>query len=233
MWCVVLRLPRSYIATCISALFSHFQWTMRNIAIYGKYASYRNVSWCNRVVMRIVLWSSSESPSLFVMEVVQQTALCWTAVAASWRDNQETFDFQNFVSVAAAECVGSRFIYRSAFLDSSAGYRHNSYAGSVLHKFGRRAADGYTVCESVCVRVWLCVKEVGCCFVEATFVPSVQEMKQGESENIVHPQQTNKQKELVHVQIRRESKIHVSECVCVFVCVWCRFGFTHSTMLYL
>lgn len=40
---------------------------------------------------------------------------------------RDEFDFQNFVSVAAAECVGSRFIYRLAFLGSSVGYGKNSY----------------------------------------------------------------------------------------------------------
>lgn len=32
------------------------------------------------------------------------------AFTASWRDNENDYDFQNFVNVAAAECVGFRFI---------------------------------------------------------------------------------------------------------------------------
>lgn len=52
----------------------------------------------------------------------------------------------------------------------------------------------FTAGVCVCVRVCLivCLWEVGCGVVEATCVPSVQEIKEGESESKIHPQPTCK-----------------------------------------
>lgn len=111
------------------------------------------------------------------------------AIAASWRGGKMTP--KNFVSVAAAECVGSGFIYRLAFLDRSAGCRHNSYA-RVLHKFGRVGPWTCVQYVSACARLIVRSRQAACSFAEATYVPSVQEMKQGENENTVHPQMTRK-----------------------------------------
>lgn len=66
-----------------------------------------------------------------------------------------------------------------------------------------------TVCKCMCVYLILRLREVGCSFVEATYVPSVQEMKQGGNENIVHLQMTKK--------ARAESEMFIFLCVCVCV----------------
>ncbi len=67
MWCDVIRLPRSYTATCISGLFVHFQWTIWNIAIYCNMhhiTMYRDISYCDPcIAMRIVSWSPCQKPS--------------------------------------------------------------------------------------------------------------------------------------------------------------------------
>ena len=136
--------------------------------------------------------------------------------------HEETEDesvFQNFASVAAAECVGSRFIYRSAVLDSSVGCGQNSYADCCISLAARARGCVYSMKAIVCSR------EVGCSFVEATYAPSVQEMRQGESESTVHPQMTGKTR--AGPCPETDSNIHVC------VRVRCRYCFTPSTMLYL
>lgn len=89
-------------------------------------------------------------------------------------DHEDDYDFQNFVSVAAAaECVCVGFSLTNIdqlFLGSSAGCRQNSYAERCV----TFAVEG---CVCVCT-MCVCLREVGCSFVEATYVPSVQEMKQ-------------------------------------------------------
>lgn len=67
-------------------------------------------------------------PVVHIDAVTSKQHFVKEAISASWLDYEDEFDFQNFVTVAAAECVGSRFIYRPAFLDSSAECRQNSYA---------------------------------------------------------------------------------------------------------
>lgn len=68
--------------------------------------------------------------------------------------------------------MGSRFIYRQAFLDSSVGCRQKSYAECCV----RLAVDARTVCNCVCD----CVFEGGRMQLCGGDLPSVQEVKQRE-----------------------------------------------------
>lgn len=93
----------------------------------------------------------------------------------------------------------------------------------MLHKFGKVGL--WMGVQYACVCVTVCVFEggtVGCRFVEATYVPSVQEMKQREreSENTVHPQLSRKTRACPCPKEESErEQIHVFICVCVYDCI--------------
>lgn len=112
--------------------------------------------------------------------------------------------------------MGSTLIYRSSFLDPSVGHRQNPYNECCISL----AEPWMCVQYGKCARMHLIVcawREVGCSFVEATCIPSVQEVKQGESEITVHPQMTRKTRAGPCPERERESNIHVFVYMCVYV----------------